>query len=71
MKKKMTAKEFKEIIKRCGLDNSYESCLAIMANYYQDESERVKKEGWKHTAKWYGEIFDIMFNELEEREYFD
>ncbi len=71
MKKKMTAKEFKEIIKKCGIDNSYETCLAIIANHYKNESERVEKEGYKHTAKWYCEIFDIIFNELEEREYFD
>lgn len=68
---KMSAKEFKEIVKRCGIDNSYESCLSIMASYYYDESHRVKKQGYTLTAEWYQEIGDIMLNELDNRGYFD
>lgn len=71
MSKKMTAKEFKEILDRCGLDNSYESCLCRMANYYQDESKRAKEQGYDHTARWYGVIFDTMLDELKKREFFD
>ena len=71
MKKKMTAKEFKEIIKRCGLDNSYESCLCMIANHYYDESKKAKQKGYGHTAEWYREIFDIIDDELKEREYLE
>ena len=71
MKKKMTAKEFKEILDRCNLDNSYESCLSRMANYFYDESKKSIKKGYFHTAEWYREIFAIIDDELTQRGYFE
>ena len=71
MSKKMTAKEFKEILSRCGLDSSYEACLCRMGNYFYDEGKRAKEKGYEHSSKWYQEIFDIINDELKEREYFD
>ena len=69
--KKMTAKEFKEILDRCGVDNSYESCLTRMSNYFHDESKKAKQKGYVHSADWYQEISDIINDELEERGWFE
>lgn len=69
MKKKMTAKEFKEILNECDLVNSYESCLCTMALYYYNESKKFEQKDDYQRAKWYKDIFIIIGYKLNEHGY--
>lgn len=71
MKKKMTSKEFEDIIARCSINNSYENCLCMIANHFYDESTKMKRDGYVYAANWYKELSNFITNELQDRGYFD
>ena len=79
--KKMTAKEFKEILTDAGMDFSiwgYEGIINVLSLYYRHESQRYMDEylethdrGAKACMTIEYEKADRMYKALEERGYYN
>ena len=67
--KKMTAKEFKEILEMANINTDFVSILTTIANHEYDESKEFEAKGYKNGARSYMESFEIITNELVDRGY--
>ena len=69
--KKMTAKEFKEILEMANVSTDFEALLSIIANQQMVHRNDMKAKGYEQAARSYEESFNTIYNELDERGYFD
>lgn len=67
MNKKMTAKEFKEVLRKAHIQADYEMALIIISNYLYNDCERLKMAGLVGAADYYHEQWYIISNELDKR----
>lgn len=68
MNNKMTAKEFKEILRKADINFNimgYEGILNIICVHYFDQANREEKKGLKHASELYRKQAMIINNELE------
>lgn len=64
MNKKMTAKEFKEVLRKARIKVDYETALLMISNYLYSDYERLKKAGLVSAADYYHEQWTIISEEL-------
>lgn len=67
MNKKMTAKEFKEVLRKAHLKPDYDMALIMISNYIYNDYERLKKAGLNGAADYYHEQWTIISEELSKR----
>lgn len=70
--KKMTCKEFKEVLNEVGVGfNSWEQVLVQIANYQFYEAKDFDKKGLKYGAKGYRDCGLKIVEILDERGFYD
>ena len=67
MNKKMTAKEFKEVLRKAHIQADYETALIMISNYLYNDYARLKKSGLVNAADYYHEQWTIISEELSKR----
>lgn len=67
MNKKMTAKEFKEVLRKANIKADYEMALLMISNYIYYDHERLKKAGLNGAADYYHDQWNIISEELSKR----
>lgn len=72
--KKMTNKEFKEVLKKADVDFEtfgYEGILNMLSIFFDRESAYAMKQGCELVARHERERADIIFDELNNRNYYE
>lgn len=67
--KKMTAKEFKEILAMANITPDYVRVLTLIANHEYDQGKEMETKGYKHGARSFYESFETITDELVSRGY--
>lgn len=70
MAKKMTLKEFKEVLEMAGISSSYEDILNQLAQNNHRMAEECRQMGLIAATRKCKEIGDVIYEELESRGYY-
>ena len=69
--KKITTKEFNEILAKVNCENTKEHILCIISNYYEYMSGKTKEDGYANISDLYHKESIIISDFLDSKGYFD